>query len=166
MELVRPAKQSICTSRSFGKSVTTWEELHRAVATFTGKCAIKLRKEGAAASLLTLFIGTSPFEAKETQYWGTKTASLLPYPTQDSIALQRAAQLLLESVFRSGYAYKKAGVIVSDLMPVQSSGRTLSLFPEDQPAPNERDKKLMLVMDGINPKFLDQKPYNLLISNK
>jgi len=152
MELVRPAKQSICTSRSFGKSVTTWEELHRAVATFTGKCAIKLRKEGAATSLLTVFIGTSPFEAKEAQYWGTKTASL-PYPTQDSIALQRAAQVLLESVFKSGYAYKKAGVIVSGLMPVQSSGRTLSLFPEDQPAPNERDKKLMLVMDGINERY-------------
>ncbi len=152
MELVRPAKQSICTSRSFGKSVTTWEELHRAVATFTGKCPIKLRKEGAAASLLTVFIGTSPFEAKEAQYWGTKTASL-PYPTQDSIALQRATQVLLESLFRSGYAYKKAGVIVSELMPIQYSGRTLSLFPEDQPAPNERDKKLMMVMDGINERY-------------
>ncbi len=152
MELLRPAKQSICTSRSFGKSVTTWEELHRAVATFTGKCAVKLRKEGAAASLLTVFIGTSPFEAKAAQYWGTKTASL-PYPTQDSIALQRAAQVILESVFRSGYAYKKAGVIVSGLMLVKSLVRTLSLFPEDQPAPNERDKKLMLVMDGINERY-------------
>jgi DNA polymerase V len=122
------------------------------VATFTGKCAVKLRKEGAATSLLTVFIGTSPFEAKEAQYWGTKTASL-PYPTQDSIALQRATQVLLESLFRIGYAYKKAGVIVSDLMPVQSSGRTLSLFPEDQPAPNERDKKLMLVIDGTNERY-------------
>jgi DNA polymerase V len=61
--------------------------------------------------------------------------------------------LPLEAVFKSGYAYKKAGVIVSDLMLVQSFGRTLSLFPEDQPAPNERDKNLMQVMDGINERY-------------
>ncbi len=152
MELVRPAKQSICTSRSFGKSVTTRDELHRAVATFTGKCALKLRKEGAAASLLTLFIATSPFDEREAPYWGTKTVSL-PYPTDDSIALQRAAQLLLDSLFTSGYAYKKAGVILSGLMPVKLSGGTLSLFPEDQPAPNERGKKLMQLMDGINERY-------------
>ncbi len=99
MELVRPAKQSICTSRSFGKSVTTWEELHQAVATFAGKCAVKLRKEGAAASLLTVFIGTSPFDEKDARYWGTKTVSL-PYPSHDSIALLRAAQVVLDSLFQ------------------------------------------------------------------
>ncbi len=149
MELARPAKQSICTSRSFGKSVTTWEELQRAVATFAGKCAVKLRKEGAAASLLTVFLGTSPFYEKEARYWGTKTVSL-PYPSQDSIALLRAAQVVLDSLFKGGYAYKKAGVMVSGLMPGNAAGATLSLFPEDQPAPNERDKKLMQVMDKLN----------------
>ncbi len=80
MELVRPAKQSICTSRSFGKSVTTWEELQRAVATFAGKCAVKLRKEQAAASMLTLFIGTSPFDDNETRYLGDKNHFItVPY---------------------------------------------------------------------------------------
>jgi len=149
MELVRPAKQSISTSRSFGKSVTTWEELQRAVATFAGKCAVKLRKEGAAASLLTVFIGASPFDEKAARYWGTKTVSL-PYPSQDSIALLRAAQVVLDSLFKGGYAYKKAGVMVSGLMPGNAAGATLSLFPEDQPTPNERDKKLMQVMDKLN----------------
>jgi len=123
--------------------------LHPAVATFAGKCAVKLRKEGAAASLLTVFIGASPFDEKEARYWGTKTVSL-PYPSQDSIALLRAAQVVLDSLFKGGYAYKKAGVMVSGLMPGNAAGATLSLFPEDQPTPNERDKKLMQVMDKLN----------------
>ena len=109
MELVRVAKQSICTSRSFGKSVTTLDELHQAVATFAGKCAVKLRKEQAVASMLTLFIGTSPFDDNEgARYWGTKTISL-PYPTQDSMTLIRAAQSVLDVLFCAGHAYKKAG---------------------------------------------------------
>jgi len=152
MELVRVAKQSICTSRSFGKSVSTWEELHQAVATFAGKCAVKLRKEGAAASLLTLFIGTSPFDDQQARYWGTKTVSL-QYPTQDSMTLIRAAQSVLDLLFRGGYAYKKAGVIVSELSPLALAGRTLSLFADEAAADSEQSKKLMLLMDGINQRY-------------
>ena len=152
MELVRPAKQSICTSRSFGKSVTTWEELHQAVATFAGKCAVKLRKEGAVASMLTLFIGTSPFDDIEARYWGTKSIAL-PYPTQDSMTLIHAAQSVLDLLFRAGHGYKKAGVIVSELSPVAFAGRTLSLFADEAAADSEQSKTLMLVMDGINQRY-------------
>ncbi len=152
MELVRPAKQSICTSRSFGKSVTTWEELHQAVATFAGKCAVKLRKEQAIASMLTLFIGTSPFDDIEARYWGTKSIAL-PYPTQDSMTLIRAAQSVLDLLFRAGHGYKKAGVIVSELLPVALTGRTLSLFADEAAADSEQSKTLMLVMDGINQRY-------------
>ncbi|TLU82523.1 MAG: Y-family DNA polymerase [Chlorobium sp.] len=149
IELVRPAKQGICTSRSFGQSVKTWDDLHRAVATFAGKCAVKLRKEQAVALMLTLFIGTSPFDDQQARYWGTKTIAL-PYPTQDSMTLIRAAQSLLDLLFRRGCAYRKAGVIVSELSPVELAGRTLSLFADDEPADSEQSKKLMKVMDGIN----------------
>ena len=91
MELVRPAKQSICTSRSFGRSVSTLAELQQAVATFAGKCAVKLRKEDSLASLLTVFIATSPFDESGDRYWGTRTAAL-QLPTQDSIAILQAAE--------------------------------------------------------------------------
>ncbi len=152
MELVRAAKQSICTSRSFGKSVTTFDELHQAVATFAGKCAVKLRKEQAVASMLTLFIGTSPFDENEARHWGTKTISL-PYPTQDSMTLIRAAQSVLDLLFKDGYAYKKAGVIVSELSSVALAGRNLSLFADEAAADSEQSKTLMLVMDGINERY-------------
>jgi DNA polymerase V len=152
MELVRPAKQSICTSRSFGRSVSTLAELQQAVATFAGKCAVKLRKENALASMLTVFIATSPFDESGNRYWGTRTAAL-PHPTQDSIAILRAAETILAGIFQDGKVYKKAGVIVSGMVSKVSSSTTLSLFPEEEPVPNQRDTTLMQAMDAINHRY-------------
>ena len=152
MELVRPAKQTICTSRSFGRSVSTLAELQQAVATFASKCAVKLRKEDSLASLLTVFIATSPFDESGNRYWGTRTAAL-QHPTQDSIAILRAAETILAGIFRDGKVYKKAGVMVSGIVPRASCSTTLSLFAEEAPAPNERDGKIMQVMDSINLRY-------------
>ena len=152
MELVRPAKQSICTSRSFGRNVSTLAEMQKAVATFAGKCAVKLRKEDSLASMLTVFIATSPFDESGNRYWGTRTAAL-QHPTQDSIAILRAAETILAGIFRDGKVYKKAGVMVSGIVPRASCSTTLSLFAEEAPAPNERDGKIMQVMDSINLRY-------------
>ena len=152
MELVRPAKQSICTSRSFGRSVSTLAELQQAVATFAGKCAVKLRKEDSLASMLTVFIATNPFDESGNRYWGTRTAAL-PHPTQDSIAILRVAEAILAGIFRDGLVYKKAGVIVSGLVTKDQCSTTLSLFPEEEPATNERDTRLMQAMDAINQRY-------------
>ena len=152
MELVRPAKQSICTSRSFGRNVSTLAEMQQAVATFAGKCAVKLRKEDSLASMLTVFIATSPFDESGNRYWGTRTAALR-HPTQDSIAILRAAETMLAGIFRDGKVYKKAGVMVSGIVPRASCSTTLSLFAEEAPAPNERDGKIMQVMDSINLRY-------------
>ena len=152
MELVRPAKQSICTSRSFGRSVSSLAELQQAVATFAGKCAVKLRQENALASMLTVFIAASPFDESGNRYWGTRTAAL-PYPTQNSIIILRAAETILAGIFQDGMVYKKAGVIVSGLVPRASCSTTLSLFPEEEPVANERDASLMQVMDAINQRY-------------
>ena len=152
MELVRPAKQSICTSRSFGRSVSTPVELQQAVATFAGKCAVKLRKENSLASMLTVFIATSPFDDSGNRYWGTRTAAL-PHSTNDSRTILRAADKILDGIFRDGKAYKKAGVIVSGLVPKGSGSKTLSLFPEEEPVQNERDARLMQAMDAINKRY-------------
>ncbi len=151
MELVRPAKQSICTSRSFGRSVTAREELQQAVATFAAKCALKLRKEQAVASLLTVFISTSPFDESCDRYWGTRTASL-PRPTSDTMTILKTAQTMLDGIFQEGKSYKKAGVLVSGIMPQAACSTTLSLFAEEAPAP-EPDKKIMQVMDAINQRY-------------
>jgi DNA polymerase V len=84
LEQVRPPRQNICTSRSFGRTVTAFEELQQAVATFAGKCAGKLRQEGSVASMLTVFICTSPFSEPHRTYRGTRTVAM-PRPSQDTI---------------------------------------------------------------------------------
>ena len=113
---------------------------------------MKLRRENALASLLTVFIATSPFDDSCERYWGTRTASL-PCPTNNSIAMLRAAQTMLEGIFLAGKSYKKAGVMVSGIVPKEACSTTLSLFAEEAPAPNERETKIMQVMDTINNRY-------------
>ena len=110
---------SICTSRSFGRNVSTLAELQQAVATFAGKCAVKLRKEDSLASLPTVFIATSPFDDSGGRYWGTRTAAL-QLPTQDSIAILQAAETILAGIFRDGKVYKKAGNIDKPMLATTS----------------------------------------------
>ena len=122
------------------------------MATFAGKCAVKLRKENSLASLITVFIATSPFNDLSERYWGTRTASL-PCPTNDSVAMLKAAQTMLDGLFRAGMSYKKAGVMVSGIVPKGAYSTTLSLFAEEEPAENERESKIMQVMDAINQRY-------------
>ncbi|MEI8185421.1 MAG: Y-family DNA polymerase [Chlorobiaceae bacterium] len=154
LELVRPPKQTICTSRSFGSSVTTAEELQHAVAHFASRCALKLRREGSKASLLTVFASTSPFAAKEKRCWSTKTLSI-PKASNDTLLLLKVARLALDSFYRSGYEYKKAGVIVAGIVPAVGAEQTaLSLFDTD-PYREQHDRTdlLMEAFDAVNSRY-------------
>ncbi len=154
LELVRPAKQTICTSRSFGSPVSAFEGLQHAVAHFTSKCAFKLRREHSKASLLTVFACTSPFAPKEERYWGTRTIGLSE-PSNDTIVLLAAAQRALAALFRTGYAYKKAGVIVGGMVPCGSPGQTvLPLFDEGMlPEKEVRSALVMEALDRLNARY-------------
>ncbi|EAT59381.1 Y-family DNA polymerase [Chlorobium ferrooxidans] len=151
LELVRPPKQSICTSRSFGTPVIAKEELQHAVVHFASKCAFKLRREESRASLVTVFACTSPFAPKEKRYWGTETLSL-PAPSNDTLLLLKAATLALERLYRRGYEYKKAGVILSGIGSVSEPQQTtLSLFDTDPlPEKQGRAASLMEALDALN----------------
>jgi DNA polymerase V len=154
LELVRPPKQSICTSRSFGTPVTTPEVLQHAVAHFASKCAFKLRRDGSRASLITVFACTSPFAPKEQRYWGTETLSL-PAASSDTLLLLKAAKLALDSLYRSGYEYKKAGVITSGISSASEPEQTtLSLFDTDPPSEKSaRAGSLMEALDALNSRY-------------
>jgi len=153
LEEVRPVKQSICTSRSFGRSVNSEPELEQAVATFSGRCARKLRKEGLCASLITVFAGTSPFDPAAQRYWGSRTAALT-VPSQDSITLGKAARAVLASVYQPDYGYRKAGVMVSGMVPAdQAGGKELSLFDEQDTLQDDKARKLMKAMDALNEQY-------------
>ena len=147
LEEAPPPRQQIIASRSFGIPVTTLAMLSEAVASHTARAAAKLRKEGLQAGLIQVFIATNPFKPEMPQYHPGTTVPL-SIPTADTTRLLRAARVGLRHIYREGYAYKKAGVVLLDLAPVGAV--TGDLFAATRVAATERRERLMAVMDGIN----------------
>ncbi|NTV01424.1 MAG: Y-family DNA polymerase [Chlorobiaceae bacterium] len=151
LELVRPRKQSICTSRSFGSPVTGLDALGEAVAHFATKCALKLRGENGVAGLVTVFACTSPFEEPAARYWGTRTVAL-SLPTQDTLAIVRTARAVLEDIFRPGFRYRKAGVILAEIAPAAGASQPLPLFVQEDASPTA-SVRLMQALDAVNSRY-------------
>ena len=137
-------KKNICTSRSFGMDVSTFEELREAVGAYANTCAAKLRKEKSCVSMVSVFIHTNPFKNVGGQYNGYRKIQL-DTPTNDSMEIVKAAMLGLRAIYRKGYAYKKAGVIVSEVVPQEQV--QLSLFDGIN---RTKRNQLMHTLDRIN----------------
>lgn len=143
LEQCPPPKQGITCSRSFGRPVTTLAEMREAVAAYTARAAEKLRGEQLAASALTVFLTTNPF-TDEPQY-SNALALRLPVATDATPELLRVALQGIETIFREGFRYNKAGVMLLELVPV--SQVQTNLFDH---ADRERSKRLMKAMDSLN----------------
>jgi DNA polymerase V len=143
LERCPPPKQSLMVSRSFGRPITTLIEMREAVATYTTRAAEKLRRNYVAAGVLTVFLMTSRF-TDEPQYSNSITLPL-PVATQDTAELIQYAFQGIEQLFREGYRYQKAGVILTALVPV--SQVQAHLFDG---LDRERSKRLMAAIDTIN----------------
>jgi len=147
LEEAPPPRQQIIASRSFGIPVTRFDMLSEAVASHTARAAAKLRREGLQAGLIQVFIATNPFKPETPQYHPGTTVPL-SIPTADTTRLLRAARVGLRHIYREGYEYKKAGVVLLDLAPVGAV--TGDLFSATRVAATEHRERLMAVMDGIN----------------
>ncbi len=142
-----PTRKAICTSRSFGKLITSKAEVKQAVAKFTSACAEKLRREKTCATKIEVFIKTNPHKPNEKQYEPSITLDL-PVATNLSTELIRYAMKGLEVIFQPGYKYQKAGVVVKDLVP--ETVIQLGMFEE---APPQKNKSLMDSVDAVNKTF-------------
>lgn len=149
LEELAPAKQQIMASRSFGQRIFEIEELREAVASHIGRAAEKLRAQGSVAGAVTVFIRTNPFKAKEPQYQPSVTVPL-PVATADTRTLTAVALRVLERIYRPGFTYHKAGVMLSQLRPSSLSQETLFAGPR-YPAP--RSELVMGVLDAVNRKW-------------
>ena len=157
LEEAPPPRQQIIASRSFGIPVTTFDMLSEAVASHTARAAAKLRREGLQAALIQVFITTNPFKPETPQYHPGATVPL-PIPTADTMRLLRAARVGLRHIYREGYEYKKAGVVLLDLAPVGAvTGDLFAATSLGSDAIREdingRRERLMAVMDGINTRW-------------
>ena len=139
-------RKSICTSRSFANNISDIDELVLRVSDFAGKCAEKLRKEGTAAGTVGIFLYTNRFREDLDQYYPTATVNL-DVPANSASEIIRAALKTLRYVYKPGYEYKKAGVVVTDI--VDSDSIQQVLFGFDGQA-RERNDKISEVMDKVN----------------
>lgn len=139
-----PRKKNICTSRSFGMEVKALYELEEAVASYAAMCAMKLRKENSLATSLLVFIKTNPFKDLNHQY-NVSERVVFDVPTNDSMDIAKQSLKLLKRMYKQGFSYKKAGVIVGDIVP--DNNRQLSLFDQRNIFKKQR---VMKALDQIN----------------
>jgi len=139
-------KQGITCSRAFGRAVSTLTEMEEAVSFYVSRAAEKLRGEGLAATVLTVFIMTNAF-TDEPQYRNSVTCSL-PVGTDTTSELIRAALKGLRRIYRDGYRYKKAGVMCTALVP---TGQVQPDLFDQQDRP--KSKRLMAALDAINDRW-------------
>jgi DNA polymerase V len=143
-----PAKQQIACTRSFGHPVTELIELQEAITEFACRAAEKLRRQNSHTGHIMAFIRTSPFREKEPQY--SRSASIpLPSPTSDSAHITQAANAIIKRIYRPGFKYAKAGVMLMDLQPATREQLTLD-FDEVMP---ENRVRLMDAMDQVNHRY-------------
>lgn len=140
--------KSIITSRSFGHPVTDLDNLREAVITFVSIAGEKLRKQGVEADTLNVFITTGPYDEKAC-YFNNQTITLRQ-PTSSTAELINAAMQCLKSLYRPGYRYRKAGVMLTGI--VKHGYRQQDLFSFSQ-ATSKVDKPLMAALDRINCKW-------------
>lgn len=146
LESAPPPRQQIMTSRSFGEKLIALDDLRAAVTVFAARSAEKLRAQNLCAQAMCVFIHTSPFDLSQPQYSNAVTIAF-DRPSQDSGYLIRCAVNGLERIFRSGFAYQRAGVLLPDLLPV--GVEQASLFA-DKKENSGRSERLMETVDKIN----------------
>lgn len=143
LEEVETPRQQIIASRSFGEAVTTMDELGAAVSTFVAWACERLRVQESICGAIHVYIETSRF--RERHYANGVTVPL-PDPSDDTRDLTGAALSGLQRIFRKGYPYKKAGVVLMDLS--EAAFRQHSLF--DSGANRAQSDKVMAAMDALN----------------
>ncbi len=149
LDEVQP-KQNIATTRTFEKNYTEFAEVKERVVSFAVSCAEKLRKQNSCCNSIMVFIHTNGHREDLPQY-SQNIVVKLPFATNSGIELAKFAIQGLEKIFKKGFAYKKAGVIVMDFTP--EINHQLTLFSER----NTKHISLMKVIDKINTNWGQQK---------
>ncbi|MGE3993360.1 Y-family DNA polymerase [Pseudorhodoplanes sp.] len=139
-----PDRKSIIASRSFGRPITSLQEMEEAVASYVARAAEKMRRQNLATAHLSVFVETNRFKPTDPQYNVTR-AIRLPVASADTGTLAKAANTVIRAIYKSGFRYKKAGVMLLDLAPAERVQGDLWTAPD-----NSRSKSLMKALDSLN----------------
>ena len=146
IETKQTKRKSCCVSRSFGKKVEKLRELKESVTSYCLNAAEKIRSESLVCKSITVFIRTSPFQNKGIFYSNSKTIDF-PIATNNSIEIVKNALTGLDLIYKDGFKYQKAGIILSGL---SDSEKGNSLFRSTK---DEKIKNLMQSIDNTNYRY-------------
>jgi DNA polymerase V len=145
LAMLAPTKKGLAVTRSFGRPVTTWPEMREALAHHATRAAEKLRAERLVAGRMQVFLHTNPHNDDP---WHSAQHGGRIEPTDDTGALIQEAVRMLRPLWRQGYRYAKAGLMLDDLR--DAATEPSNLLPTRDPV---RSGRLMAAMDGINGRF-------------
>ena len=140
-------RQSICTSRSFADLITDRDTLALRISDFAGICAAKLRKDGSAAGEIAVFMQTNRFRSDLPQYYSF-LKSRFETAVNNTQEIVSAALSLMDTAWKDGYGYKRAGVIVSEI--VAEDEVQGSLFDSVTDESRQRENRISEIMDRVN----------------
>jgi DNA polymerase V len=149
LEETVPDKKQIVNSRSFGKDLDKYQDVSEAIASYATRAAEKLRKQQSICGHISVWIQTNGF--KDAPQYSNSISCRLPEPTSYTPLLVKYALHLLKKIYKNGYKYKKAGVMLLDLVPVQNI--QFNLFTKID---HSRNEKLMKAFDKINSQWGSQ----------
>lgn len=139
-------RKNIATTRSFETTYESFDELKERIVTFASQCAYKLRRQKSVCQSLSVFITTNKFSSNPNKYFGSIHLQL-PYSTNSTLDITKYAVIALKKIYKSGYQYKKGGVICHDIYPENFYQTTLF---ENR---NEKHIQLMKILDKINQRY-------------
>ena len=145
LDLVPSDKKSCCVSRSFSKPIETLYDLEESVSTYGSRVAEKIREERLVAESMSVFVLTNYFNRKEKQY-SNSIKLQLPYPTNDSVKIVKRSLEGIRKIYRKGYRYKKAGIILYGLT---KANKTRGLLDNDR----KNSDAIMSTLDRINHRY-------------
>ena len=143
-------KKSIMSSKSFGQMQSTFASLAQSVSSHCARAVEKMRQQNLVAQRLVVFIHTNRHREDLAQYAQSIEVGFIN-PTDDLRLVTQMAKRGLRRIFKPGYHYKKAGILLEDLIP--KAGRQLDLFHQPSDEELEHTEELMTVFDAINKKF-------------
>jgi DNA polymerase V len=144
------SKKMIATTRSFENTYSDLENIKERISTFATRCAEKLRNQESSCHMLVVKLSSDRFQ-KNSQQHRESTSVIFSYPTDSTLEIANAAIKAVKTIFKPGIKYKKAGVIVTGLVP--NNNFQLNLFTHENP----KHKPLMAAMDNLNKKFKGDK---------
>jgi DNA polymerase V len=150
LDNIYKSKKAIATTRSFETTYSDIENIKERVSTFAVSCAEKLRKQQSSCHMVVVILSSDHHKKEQEQHRISKTI-LFPFPTNSTLTISNAAVKAVETMFKKGINYKRAGVIVTGIVPAEN--HQLDLFAKENP----KHKPLMSAIDKVNAKFKSDK---------